>query len=118
MRLEMQFGLTIAAIAALATGVSAKPLPTASEGGARAAIQDVMGNSCPGVAPDYAMRAVLVAALKNKDPAGWASGYEKASREILSMLEEPVGRATVCDNALKLYGPSGTTVPKLLLKSE
>lgn len=96
----------------------AKRLPAVEEGAARAAIQDVIGNACPGVAPDYAMKTVLILALKHKDAPAWAAGYEKAARELLGMLSDTVGRATVCDNALALYGPSGTAVPRLLLKSD
>ena len=114
----MKLLLTLVAVVSTAASAHAAKLPLVSEGAARAAIQDVIGNACPGVMPDYAMKAVLIIALKEKSAAAWAAGYEKAARELLEMLSDATGRATVCDNALSLYGPSGSAVPRLLLKVE
>ena len=80
----------------------------------RAALQDQVGNRCPGVEPDYVMRAVLVAGFKKQDPHKWAAAYGAATRELVGMLSDATAVATVCEAALDLYGPKGTSVPKLL----
>lgn len=112
------------AVAVLMCAVSAgvalakeKPkLPSAEEGGSRAASQDLIGNLCPGVLPNYTMKLVLIAALKDKNPSGWAKGYNSAMREMLELTAKPGDLATVCENALQLYGPNGSWVPNLLVE--
>lgn len=102
--------------AGLAWAKDGPKLPSIEEGGKRAAVQDIVGNLCPGVQPDYTMRLVLVASLRDKDAGLWAKGYDSAARELLDILAKPEGRAAVCENALSLYGPAGSSVPKLLQK--
>lgn len=107
--------LTIALLCAAPTlALAGEKMPTVEEGANRAALQDQVGNLCPGVVPDYVMRAVLVSNLKSKDPHRWASAYGAATRELVGMLSDDAAIATVCTNALDLYGPKGTSVPRLL----
>ena len=115
MRATRTFALL--AICALASVASAKDRTkdlSIEEGATRAALQDIVGNICPGVQPDYAMRLVLVVSLRDKDAVRWASGYDKGAREVLDIVSKPEGRAAVCENALRLYGPNGEQVPHLL----
>lgn len=91
-------------------------LPSAEEGGSRAASQDLIGNLCPGILPNYTMKLVLIAALKDKDPSAWAKGYNSAMREMLELTAKPSDLATLCENALQLYGPKGSWVPNLLVE--
>lgn len=110
------YGLLGLVFASTAFAAGKPKVPTIEEGATRAAIQDIVGNICPGVQPDYTMRLVLVMTFRDKDAGLWAKGYDRSARELLDILAQPEGRAAVCDNALSLYGPQGTSVPKLLQK--
>lgn len=93
-------------------------LPKVEEGASRAAAQDILGNICPGIEPNYQMKLLLIATLKEKNPDAWAKGYESAAREMFSLMAKPEDRDTLCANALDLYGPQGSWVPGLLKDSK
>lgn len=103
------------AVALAASSHAAEPkLPPVEEAASRAALQDHIGNVCPGVAPDYAMRVVLVGGFKSAAPERWAKAYLDSAREIVAMLTKPEDAEAICAQALSLYGPKGSYVPRLL----
>lgn len=106
----------LASIVLLLTSAAAAEtkLPPVEEAAGRAALQDQIGNICPGVMPDYAMRAVLVGGFKAQAPDRWAAGYLEATQSIVAMLAKPADAKAICAAALDLYGPKGTYVPRLL----
>lgn len=98
----------------LAVAKDKPKMPTIEEGAVRGAIQDIVGNICPGVQPDYTMRLVLIMNFRDKDAKKWADAYERGARELLGMIASREARRTVCENALSMYGPEGGEVPRLL----
>lgn len=95
-----------------------RSVPSVEEAASRAALQDVLGNICPGLELDASMKLTLILAFKERDPKQWALGYEAGSREVLSAVAKQAGLNMVCGKALSLYGPDGSVHQRLLKIAE
>lgn len=103
---------TLTASGALADELA--QLPLIEKSASLAVLQDQLGNICPGVAADHAMRMLMENGVRAQSPERWAKAYREATATLVATLAKEAERTLLCTVALDFYGPKGIYAERLL----